>query len=147
MNRSDEVQFPLFLNNGTRINPIRYEFEKNDGCEIYFYLLPIHGRYEEYILKKTFKTDGTIITEKKDKEPSVNYVDNIINANKDIVILLDESDTIDLYPGQYSYLVRAKVLTEKIRSKNIVKSSKYTTLQVTNRYDFYILDDDINRAE
>ena len=37
MNKGDDAQFPLFLNNGTRSNPIRYEFDPSDGCKIYFY--------------------------------------------------------------------------------------------------------------
>ena len=147
MNKADDVQFPLFVNNGTRVNPIRYEFEDNDGCEVYFYLLPVHGSFEQFVLKKTFNTNGTITTEKPGKESTIKYVSSIINDNKDVVITLDEDDTIDLCPDMYTYVVRAKVLTEKINSANIVKNSTYTTLQITNRYDFYLLDDDVNRAE
>ena len=148
MNKGDDVQFPLFINNGTRVNPIRYEFENYDGCEVYFYLIPIHGSFEDYYIKKIFNTDGTITTYYKgQEEPTVKYVDTIINKNKDVVITLDSEDTINLCPQQYIYVVRAKVLTDKINSPNIVKNDTYTTLQVTNRYDFYLLDDDINRAE
>lgn len=147
MNRAEDAQFPLFINNGTRYNPIRYEFEPNDGCEIYFYIIPLHKPFEKFLLKKTFNTDGTITTEKPRRESISTHVDTIINDNKDVVILLKEDDTKDLDPGLYTYLVRAKVLTEKINSKNIVKDSTYITLQVTNRYDFYLLDDEANRAE
>ena len=147
MNRADDVQFPLFLNNGTRYAPIRYEFEQNDGCEVYFYILPIHGSLEDFILKKTFNTQGYILTEIPGQETTIEYVDTVINKNKDIVIVLNNEDTAFIEPGEYVYLARAKILTEKINSENIVKNSTYTTLQITNRYDFYLLDDDINRAE
>ena len=146
MNRGDDVQFPLFLNNGTRAKPIRYEFEPDDGCEIYFYLLPLHGSYEDYIIKKTYSTSGVIVTYIPGSEPTTKLVNSIINDYGDVVITLDSEDTVDLCPGQYVYVVRAKVLTEKINSTNIVKNSEYTELQVTNKYDFYLLDDDINRA-
>lgn len=147
MNKGDDAQFPLFLNNGIRDNPVRYEFEKNDGCEVYFYILPVHGSFENYILKKTFKTDGTIITEKLYRDTKMESVDTIINDNKDVVITLNEDDTVDIVPGQYIYVCRAKILTSKINSKNILKTNRYTTLQITNKYDFYLLDDDINRVE
>lgn len=148
MNIGDDVQFPLFLNNGTRSNPVRYEFEKDDGCEVYFYILSVNGCYDNFILKKTFNTNGTITTEKGNSDEIEEYqVDSIINDNKDIVITLDSSDTIDLCPNEYIYVVRAKILTEKINSKNIVKNNEYTTIQITNRYYFYLLDDNINRAE
>ena len=147
MNRGDDVQFPLFLNNGTRSNPIRYEFEKDDGCEVYFYLLPVHGDYEDFVLKKTFSTSGIIITETEEGASSTKYVDTVINDNKDVVITLDSEDTVNLCPGQYIYVARARILTEKINSKNLLKNNEYTTLQITNKYNFYLLDDDINRAE
>lgn len=170
MNRGDQVQFPLFINNGTRTNPIRYEFNEDDGCEVYFYLLPVNLSYEDCILKKTFKSSGEIVTWKKgNTEPVVTQSTNI-NQYKDMVITLDAEDTIDLEPMQYTYVVRAKILTEKINSPNIVKptnhsatsnlvgygevgymtladsNEQYTTLQITNKYNFYLLDDDVIRA-
>lgn len=148
MNKGDMVQFPLYINNGTRVNPIRYEFEPNDGCEVIFYLLPVHGSFQNYILKKTYTSSGNITTQKINDEEIITTEGNInINEFKDMVITLDEGDTIDLCPGEYTYIIRAKVLTNKINSKNLVNTSEYTTLQVTNRYFFYLLDDDINRAE
>lgn len=147
MNIGDDVQFPVFLNNGTRLNPIRYEFEENDGCEVYFYILPVHGCFENFYLKKTFKTDGTIITEKPDFETIITENNIVINDNKDVVVTLDSNDTINMCPSEYIYVIRAKILTEKINSKNIVKNKEYTDLQITNRYSFYLLDDNVNRAE
>ena len=146
MNRGEDVQFPLFINNGTKLNPIRYTFENNDGCEVYFYLIPIHGSYEDFILKKTYTTDNHIVTESHEAIIT-KRVNTNINANKDIVITLEEEDTKNLCPGHYKYLVRAKVLTDKINSKNLVNNNEYSVLQVTNKYDFYLIDDDINRSE
>lgn len=170
MNRGDEVQLPLFVNNGTRIKPLRYTFEPDDGCEVYFYLLPLHKSYKDFILKKTFKSSGEIITEKcGDETATIKEAININDAG-DMVITLETSDTENLFPGNYVYVVRAKILAEKIQSPNLVKEnlkgpesaivgigeadymtlgqydSKYVTLQITNKYNFYLLDDDINRA-
>ena len=147
MNRGDDVQFPLFLNNGTRSEPKRYEFEPDDGCEIYFYILPLHGDYDDYILKKTISTSGVMITEKPNQIPRTTYLSSVINDNKDVVIIMDDLDTKDLTPGQYIYVVRARIKAEKINSKNIVKNKEYMEFQITNKYNFYLLDDDINRAE
>lgn len=154
MNRGDDVQFPLFINIGDRRNWVRYEFESindpsRDMEEIYFYILPIHEDYENFILKKTFCCNGIIRTEKCDGSVDEIWGQNNINENKDFVIRLWEDDTSFICPGEYVYVVRAKVLTDKIRSKNIIKSgtSLFTTLQVTNKYPFYLLDDDIIRAD
>jgi hypothetical protein len=38
MSRGDDVKFPLFLNRGTLTAPVRYVFEENKGCEVYFYI-------------------------------------------------------------------------------------------------------------
>lgn len=169
MNKGDDVQFPLFVNNGTRLKPSRYVFTEDDGCEVYFYILPLHKSYNDFILKKTYKSSGEIITEKCKSEEIETRQTSVLNNNGDFVILLDSDDTADMIPGHYIYVVRAKVLTYKINSPNLVKSaipnrdsdvvdfgeadymtlgydSEYMTLQITNKYDFYLLDDDINRA-
>lgn len=154
MNRGDDVQFPLFVNIGDRRNWVRYEFESvndpsRDMEEIYFYILPLHEDYKNFILKKTFCCNGTIRTEKCDGSSEEIWGQNNVNENKDFVIRLWEDDTSFICPGEYVYVVRAKVLTDKIRSKNIIKSgtSLFTTLQITNKYPFYLLDDDIIRAD
>ena len=145
MNKGDDAQFPLFLNNGTRSNPIRYEFDPSDGCKIYFYILPCYESYDKYILKKTFCSNGAVITERPGTQPET-YTTININDNKDIVIQLYENDTIDIPAGHYKYVIRATVKSDKINSNNLIKENSYMTLQVSNVYDFYLLDDDINRA-
>ena len=155
MNRGDDVQFPLFINNGDRLNWNRYEFNlinnpTEDLEEVYFYILPLHESYENFILRKTFCANGTIKTYRCiDTEETEIYSQKTVNDNKDIVIRLWESDTSFICPGEYVYVVRAKVFTDKINSKNIITSgeSLFTTLQVTNKYPFYLLDDDIIRAD
>ena len=154
MNKGDDVQFPLFINNGDRTHFNRYEFnieyDPEAECEeIYFYILPLHCSYEQFLLKKTFSCNGTIITEKPNKDSVITTDNDNINSNHDFVITLKESDTLLLCPGEYVYVVRAKVRTSKINSKNIITSgnNEFTTIQVTNKYPFYLLDDDINRAD
>lgn len=148
MNRGDDAQFPVFVNNGTRVYPERYKFEYNDGTEICFYILPVNGSFNDFILKKTFKSDGQVITEIKDKEPITTVNITNINSSNDYVIQLLNSDTADIYPMEYRYVIRAKLLVSKIKDENILKreDNKYITIQITNKYPFFLLDDDINRA-
>lgn len=154
MNIGDDVQFPIFVNNGDRTHFNRYEFnieyDPEAECEeLYFYLLPMHCGYQDFLLKKTFSCNGEVITEKPGKDTVIIEGNQNINSNKDFVIQLKESDTIDLCPGEYVYMVRAKVRTDKINSKNIITTgdNEFTTLQITNKYAFYLLDDDENRAD
>lgn len=154
MNRGDEVQFPLFVNNGDRRNWVRYEFNREynpeEECEeIYFYIIPLHLDYDNFVLKKTFSCNGTITTEKPNEDTIISTNNNTLNENHDFVITLDENDTKSLCDNEYVYLVRAKVLTEKINSKNIITTgkNKFTTIQITNKYPFYLIDDEIIRAD
>jgi len=154
MNRGDDVQFPLFLNNGDRVHLNRYEFYKEYNpeaeCEeIYFYIIPRHLSYEKAVLKKTFSCNGTITTEIKGSEPVITTANDVINSNKDIVITLKSEDTLPLCADEYVYMVRAKIRTSKINSKNIITTgvNEFTTIQVTNKYPFYLLDDDTIRAD
>ena len=154
MNIGDDVQFPFFLNNGDRTHLNRYEFyrEYNPDAEceeVYFYIIPLHCDYRDFVLKKTFSCNGTIITEKPNKDPVVTTDNDNINSNQDIVITLKSNDTLDLCVGEYAYMIRAKVRTSKINSKNIITTgdNEFTTLQVTNKYAFHLLDDDVVRAD
>lgn len=154
MNRGDDVQFPLFVNIGDRRNWVRYEFspviDPTRECdEVYFFILPLHCGFEDYVLKKTFSCNGTIITSKPNENDDIVIGQQNINANKDMVIRLWESDTLSICPGEYVYAVRAKILTSRILSKNIITTGDnlYTTLTITNKYPFYLLDDDIIRAD
>lgn len=154
MNKGDDVQFPLFLNNGDRTHLNRYEFQKEYNpeaeCEeIYFYIIPLHKSYQDAILTKTFSCNGNITTQFKGSEATITYDNDIINSNKDIVISLKSDDTLSLCADEYVYMVRAKVRTSKINSKNIITTgdNEFTTIQVTNKYPFYLLDDDTIRAD
>ena len=154
MNRGDDVQFPLFLNNGDRTHLNRYEFQieynpEAECEEIYFYVIPLHHSYQEAVLQKTISCNGTITTYIYGKEVDSTTDNDVINDNKDIVISLKGEDTVPLCADEYVYMVRAKVRTSKINSKNIITTgdNEFTTLQVTNKYPFHLLDDDTVRAD
>lgn len=93
MHRGDDISFPLFLNKGTEYAPIRYEFNVGDGCEVYFYIMLPHTTFDNALVKKTFTTE----------------TGENINENKDMIISLDSSDTMNLYQREYFYEVRVKV--------------------------------------
>lgn len=149
MSIGDAAQFPLFLNIGTRAAPISYKFEKNDGCEIYFYLIDPDNYKYDYDIKKTITTSGTIVTERFwEEEPIIETGKATINANNNLVIKLEPEDTENLMPKNYLYQVKAKVRCDKVDNSNLVidPEDEYITLTVTNKYNFYLIDDKFNRA-
>ena len=151
ISKGDTAYIPLFVNIGTRLEPIRYTFSKDDGCEIYFYILPINAGYKQFLLKKTFDTSGLITTEILNELPTTEQIETNLNNNQDFVIKITKDDLANICSGEYRYVIRAKVLTEKLRGSNYLNNSEnsddeFITVQITNKEPMYILDDDINRA-
>ena len=154
MNKGDDVQFPIFVNNGDRTHLLRYEFDIEYNfdapCEeVYFYIIPLHLDYEQFVLKKTFSCNGTITTQFRTGELSVTTGNQILNKNHDIVISLASDDTSNLCADEYNYMIRAKLKSSKINSKNIITTgiNEFMTIQISNKYPFYLLDDDTLRAD
>lgn len=116
MNRGDSTRFPLFINKGSRLHPIRYGFEVGDPHEIYFYILQPNQRFEDAFFIKTFKC-----------------VEGNINENGDMIISLDSNDTINFPEGRYLYLIRAKLYNDA--------TGKFDIVTVTNKHEFYLIDD------
>jgi hypothetical protein len=84
-------------------------------------------------MKKTFGTDGNVTTEFSNDKSSTTKVLNVIDDKGNITIRLTEEDTMKIFPGQYKYQIRVKV---KDSSGNLVLKT------VTNRKDFYVIEDD-----
>lgn len=136
MSKGDDAKFPLFLNRGSTVEPIRYLLNKGDGCEIYFYILNTHG---DILVKKIFKTSGEIETYVLGvKQPDTFY--NNINENGDLMLRLMHDDTVNLDSGLYKYQIKAKLvdLTEPELPSG---DTNYVYMTVTNKIDFYLLDD------
>lgn len=84
-------------------------------------------------MKKTFGTDGSVTTEFSNDKSSTTKVLNNIDDKGNITVTLTEEDTMKIFPGQYKYQIRVKV---KDSSGNLVLKT------VTNRKDFYVIEDD-----
>ena len=39
LTKGDDVKFPVFLDQGTPLTPLRYPIYENMGCELYFFYL------------------------------------------------------------------------------------------------------------
>ena len=153
MSRGDDAQFPLYLNKGTNTEPRRYTFTPDDTEEqISFYIIPINSPFESYILKKTYTSTGDIITSVLQEDGSYEETtthDNInINELGDMVIKLFSEDTVNLKPGQYNYLIRGIIKTQNIDDSNFIIDpyTQYMDITLTNKLDFYLLDDGFNRS-
>ena len=84
-------------------------------------------------MKKTFGTDGSVTTEFSNDKSSTTKVLNNIDDKGNITVTLTEEDTMKIFPGQYKYQIRVKV---KDSYGNLVLKT------VTNRKDFYVIEDD-----
>lgn len=164
MSRGDDVKFPLFLNRGTLTAPVRYAFEENKGCEVYFYIwdysdveehpwdhIDIYGydpdTSNEYqpILIKTFTDDGHIYTMLNGEEQDTYENMPNINENGDMMIWLMNNDTKNIPQGSYIYQIKVKVIDSDIEPEidEITGETVYHYIYntVTNRLPIYIIDD------
>ena len=140
MSRGDNIKFPLFLNKGTRMAPIRYGFEADDGCEVYFYLFNYNSSTDCPLFKKIFTANNDLW-----------YHSNGTTDN-DMKIELSPNDPLcnskfslkDLCDGEYLYQIKAKLLDREESQKQGKKI--YIENTVTNRHPFYIIDDDFKRT-
>lgn len=110
-----------------------------DETEIYFYIMDHNVKNtEDYIVKKTFKKNGEIISQYKNKPP-FKYVDeNIINENGDFMLRIDGRDTENLPGSEYLYMIKAKVFDSDLQ--------KYVLNTVTNKLPLYVIDDEFDRS-
>lgn len=147
MSKGDNVKFPVFLNQGTSLTPLRYPIYENMGCELYFSIF-YKKDFDNPVLKKTFKDNGEIVTEKSNGYKSVKTgVDNI-NDNNDFVITLEPEDTTDLEEGSYIYQIRALIIDKDVEPEEDENGEliyTYIINTVTNRLPIYIIEDDYNR--
>lgn len=98
ISRGDTAVFPLFLNRGTDLNPIRYVLHDTllDGKiigtdEVYFGIMEPNQPFECALVRKMFT--------KKD-----------LNKYGDVIININSSDTRCLHPGKYYYQIKARFL-------------------------------------
>lgn len=132
LSRGDDFSytFPVYVDN----SETAYQFVETDGCMLFFYIFLPNSINYEFVLRKTFKTDGDIITDfKNDDDPQTTSGNQNIDAKGNIIVRLTPEDTMSILPGEYKYQLRVRVRDE---NNNLVLKT------VTNRKDFYIIEDD-----
>lgn len=132
LSRGDDFSytFPVYVDNSDSA----YDFVADDGCMLYFYIFLPNSINYEFVLRKTFKTNGEIVTElMNDDDPQVTYNNDNIDPSGNIIVRLTPKDTMSILPGQYKYQIRVQVLDEN--NELVLKT-------VTNRKDFYVIEDD-----
>ena len=123
-----------------------YPIYENTGCELYFSIF-YKKDFDNPVLKKTFKDNGEIVTEKSNGD--VNTKNGCtVNENNDFVITLEPEDTTDLDEGSYIYQIRALIIDKDVdpeEDENGELIYTYIINTVTNRLPIYIIEDDYNR--
>ena len=79
LTRGDSLDLPITINQGTTMEPVRYELDKDD--ELYFAVMEPNQPWEQAILKKKYTFDDKV--------------------DGDICIKLRPHDTMCLLPGIY----------------------------------------------
>lgn len=83
LTRGDTVKIPLFINQGSKLYPIRYSLLFNPSSEIYLGIMEPGQEFENSLVRKKF-TKNSPHTNQNDLEVEFNY-----------------NDTINLRPGRY----------------------------------------------
>lgn len=135
VNRGDNFSVPLFINQGTEFEPIRYRLTGDD--EVY---LGIFSSDANYLLDTT----GTKVFVEDEITyigiPEIDiYFENALvrktltvsdlNVNGDVVIKFVNTDTKFLLPGNYYYQIRVKITKDSEEYINtIVKKTPFIVL-------------------
>ena len=82
LHRGDSLRYPIFINAGTKVLPIRYPLQ--DGDTLYVGIMEPHSPFECALIKKALTKDN-------------------VNADGDAVLSLVPSETENLLPGTYYY--------------------------------------------
>lgn len=97
LNRGDTFIAPLFINQGTKMYPIRYNLKNHPNTEIYLGIMEPNQVFEEAIVKKYYTSSSPDI-----------------NENGDLIISLKPTDTEYLLPGKYYYEVKIKLYNGEV---------------------------------
>lgn len=81
MNRGDSRSFPIFLNKGTMLEPIRYVLQE-EADKLVFYLCKPQESFQEAVLTKEMTSLD-------------------LDENGDVIIKFTPEDTLNLEPGVY----------------------------------------------
>ena len=88
MVRGDSAEFPLFINQGNRMYPIRYSMLRDQGSAVEFSLMTFDKGFEDAFFKKRY-TSASPHT-----------------SQRDLIITFEPEDTFNIPPGKYFYSIR-----------------------------------------
>ena len=98
MTRGDDISFCLFLDSGNNLELCRYEL--NDDDIIYFGVMEPGKDFECALIRKAYKK--VIREDEENKFLPVEYDDE----DNDIIIRINNEDTINLLEGDYYYSIK-----------------------------------------
>ena len=91
VNRGDSFELPLFINQGTSVEPMRYVLKEKD--ELFVAVMECDQPFETALIRKR-------------------YTINDLNTNGDVLVRFDHEDTVSVIPDQYYYQVKVRIYNE-----------------------------------
>lgn len=88
INRGDSFEFPLFINMGTLLNPIRYSIKNNPNSVVYFGVMEPNQCFENALIRQMYQGGEN---------------NNQYTEQGDLIIKLKPKDTMYIKPGKYYY--------------------------------------------
>lgn len=88
MCRGDYVEFPLFINSGSKIFPCRYYLQGNPESNVYLGVMEPNEKFENSIIRKKYNSGSEF------------------NEHGDLLIKIFPKDTENVLPGKYYYSIK-----------------------------------------
>ncbi len=109
--RGDSFNTPLFINQGTVLEPVRYILGQYD--KVYFGVMECNQPFEAALIRKS-------------------YDYNSLNENNDVVVEFTGDETLNLLPGKYYYEVKLDKYDEE--------ADKHEINTIISKREFFVLD-------
>lgn len=89
INRGDYAEFPLFINQGNKMYPIRYSLirDRKNNSNVLFTVRSYNQTLQNASIRKTYNLNSPH------------------SDQRDLIIVLKPEDTINLMPGKYFYSI------------------------------------------
>lgn len=107
MNRGDDIDIVFQINTGTALKPVQCTIE--EGEAVYFGVMAPNQKWEEAIIRKKLTSEN-------------------VDENGNVLLHLDSSDTENIIPGTYYYMVKIYIkdrISEKYNINTIVNKTKF----------------------
>ena len=91
MNRGDTWTLPLFINQGTELEPVRFYIKDHPGTKVFLGAMEPNQSFEYAIVRKMYTSESAV------------------NEEGDLIVGFDTNDTLYLHPGMYYYQVKVLI--------------------------------------